>query len=64
MNDTPKIKRRDFLKTGSAAGAGLVLGAPSILSAEAKNAPSDEVRVGFIGCGKQHEVLFNAMEGS
>ena len=50
------------MKTGSALGAGLVLGGPSILGADAKNAPSDEIRVGFIGCGKQHEVLFNAMK--
>lgn len=50
------------MKGGSVAGAGLVLGAPAILSAQAKNAPSDELRVGFIGCGKQHEVLFNAMK--
>jgi predicted dehydrogenase len=56
------IKRRDFLKTGSAASAGLVLGAPSIIRAETKNTPSDELKVGFIGCGKQHEVLFNAMK--
>ena len=62
MNDDSKIKRRDFLKTGSVAGAGLMLSTPSILGAEAKNAPSDELRVGFIGCGKQHEVLFNAMK--
>ena len=55
-----KLTRRDFITKGSA-GAGLVMGAPSILSAEAKNRPSDELRVGFIGCGKQHEVLFNAM---
>ena len=56
------VSRRDFLKGSSAVGAGLVLGAPSILGSEAKNAPSDEIRVGFIGCGKQHEVLFNAMK--
>ncbi|MEM9420176.1 MAG: Gfo/Idh/MocA family oxidoreductase [Planctomycetota bacterium] len=56
------ISRRSFLRTGSVAGAGLVLGAPSILSASAKNAPSDELRVGFIGCGKQQEVLFNSMK--
>ena len=37
------------------------MGAPSILKAENAAAPSDELRVGFIGCGKQHEVLFNAM---
>ena len=59
---TESFTRRDFLKSGSAVSAGLVLGAPSILSAAAKQAPSDEIRVGFIGCGKQHEVLFNAMK--
>ncbi len=62
MSDESKIKRRDFLKKGSATGAGLVLGAPAFLSAEARNAPSDELRVGFIGCGKQHEVLYDAMK--
>ncbi|MFV1995374.1 MAG: Gfo/Idh/MocA family oxidoreductase [Verrucomicrobiales bacterium] len=62
MKEESTIKRRDFLKQGSVAGAGLMLGAPTILSAQAKNAPSDELRVGFIGCGKQHEVLFNAMK--
>ncbi|MBB6431338.1 Gfo/Idh/MocA family oxidoreductase [Algisphaera agarilytica] len=56
------ISRRSFLRTGSAAGAGLVLGAPAVLSAAATNAPSDELRVGFIGCGKQQEVLFNSMK--
>jgi predicted dehydrogenase len=62
MTEKKIITRRDFIKGSSAAGAGLVLGAPSILSADALNAPSDELRVGFIGCGKQHEVLFNAMK--
>ncbi|WOO40192.1 Gfo/Idh/MocA family oxidoreductase [Rubellicoccus peritrichatus] len=56
------LSRRSFLRHGSMAGAGLVLGAPSILSAQAKNAPSDEIRVGFIGCGKQHQVLWDAMK--
>ena len=56
------VTRRQFLKGSSVAGAGLILGAPSILSAEAKKAPSDALRVGFIGCGKQHEVLFDAMK--
>ncbi len=60
MSET--ITRRNFMKSGSAVGAGLVLGAPTILSAAARNAPSDEIRVGFIGCGKQHEVLFSAMK--
>lgn len=54
------LSRRDFLAKSSM-GAGMVLAAPNILSAQAKAAPSDEIRVGFIGCGKQHEVLFNAM---
>ena len=59
---TNAVTRRSFLRSGSAAGAGLVLGAPAILSAAAQAAPSDEIRVGFIGCGKQQEVLFNAMK--
>lgn len=59
-NEFPNLTRRDFL-TKSTLGAGLVLGAPSILKAKEAGAPSDDIRVGFIGCGKQHEVLFNAM---
>lgn len=54
------LSRRDFL-TKSSLGAGLILGAPSILKASNTPAGLDEIRVGFIGCGKQHEVLFNAM---
>lgn len=53
----PTLTRRDFL-TKSAVGAGLAVGSPSILKAKDS---SQEIRVGFIGCGKQHEVLFNAM---
>ncbi|MBT3192371.1 MAG: Gfo/Idh/MocA family oxidoreductase [Verrucomicrobia bacterium] len=56
------VTRRNFIKGSTAVGTGLILGAPSILSAAAKQAASDEIRVGFIGCGKQHEVLFNAMK--
>lgn len=55
------LSRRRFLQAGGLAGAGLVLGAPAILRAESLRAPSDELRIGFIGCGKQHEVLFDAM---
>lgn len=58
--ELPKLSRRDFLSR-STLGAGLVLGAPSILKAKEAGAPADDIRVGFIGCGKQHEVLFNAM---
>lgn len=61
MNVKPNtLSRRDFL-TKSTLGAGMLLGAPAILKAKEAGAPSDEIRVGFIGCGKQHEVLFNAM---
>ncbi len=62
MTDSDSLSRRSFIKRGSIAGAGLVMGAPAILSASAKNTPSDALKIGFIGCGKQHEVLFNAME--
>ncbi|HAV13610.1 MAG TPA: gfo/Idh/MocA family oxidoreductase, partial [Opitutae bacterium] len=58
--ELPRLSRREFLSK-STLGAGLVLGAPSILKAKEPGAPSDDIRVGFIGCGKQHEVLFNAM---
>ncbi|MEM7792209.1 MAG: Gfo/Idh/MocA family oxidoreductase [Verrucomicrobiota bacterium] len=55
-----KLSRRDFL-TKSGVGAGLVLGSSSMLKAGTSVSSGDEIRVGFIGCGKQHEVLFNAM---
>lgn len=58
--DVCSLSRRDFL-TKSVTGAGLMLASPSIIRAESLKAPSDEIRVGFIGCGKQHEVLLNAM---
>lgn len=59
------LSRRNFL-TRSAVGAGLAIGAPSILKGSnaapaASTQSGDDIRVGFIGCGKQHEVLFNAM---
>ena len=58
--ELPSLSRREFLSK-STIGAGLVLGAPSILKAKASGSPGDDIRVGFIGCGKQQEVLFNAM---
>jgi len=54
------VSRREFLSK-SALGAGLLLGAPSILKARAAGAPGQDIRVGFIGCGKQYEVLYSAM---
>lgn len=56
----PSLTRRDFLAK-SGIGAGLALGSPSILKGSQKSDRADEIRVGFIGCGKQQEVLLNAM---
>ena len=52
------ISRRDFL--AKSLGAGLVMGAPSILKAASKG-PSDKLHVAIIGFGKQGRVLFEAM---
>lgn len=65
------LSRRDFLNRTSLA-AGMALGGPLISRATAADekkpdfktagpGSGEEIRVGFIGCGKQHEVLFNAM---
>ncbi len=63
MNFTPTPQsRRHFLRQAGLASAGLVLGAPSILRAGSAKNSANELRVGFIGCGKQHDVLFNAMK--
>ena len=61
MNLTsPQLTRRSFIAK-SGLGAGLIMGSPAILSAQNNPGSSSDIRVGFIGCGKQHEVLFNAM---
>ena len=57
-NPDTKISRRSFMARSM--GAGLVMGAPSILSAAAKGS-SDALKVGIIGFGKQGRVLFEAM---
>jgi len=55
------INRRDFLsKTLATAGAGLVMGAPSILRA-ANTAEGEQVKVALVGMGKQGRVLFESM---
>ncbi|MEM1158548.1 MAG: Gfo/Idh/MocA family oxidoreductase [Verrucomicrobiota bacterium] len=51
--------RRDMIKRTSTAG--LIMGAPSILKANPLHASADDIRVGFIGCGKQQKVLYDAM---
>jgi len=66
----PALSRREFLNRSSLA-AGMALGVPLIgRGQEPASTPDfptagagdgEEIRVGFIGCGRQHEVLFNAM---
>jgi predicted dehydrogenase len=59
MNESStQLSRRSFL--AKSIGAGLVIGAPSILTAAGKG-PSDTLKVGIIGFGKQGRVLFEAM---
>ncbi|MGB0743440.1 MAG: Gfo/Idh/MocA family oxidoreductase [Opitutales bacterium] len=62
MNEINTINRRSFLKTS--ASAGLTLGMPAILKSNPLKAPSDEIRIGFIGCGKQQQVLYEAMRNT
>lgn len=59
MTQRTTITRRNFFSKASAAG--IALGAPAILKSGTLNSPSDDIRVGFIGCGKQHEVLYQSM---
>ena len=56
------ISRRSFLTKSAVGASGLILGAPSILSAAAKNAPSDTLNIALLGAGKQGNVLFEAMK--
>ncbi|MEJ6571240.1 MAG: Gfo/Idh/MocA family oxidoreductase [Akkermansiaceae bacterium] len=58
------MKRRDFLsKSGTVAGAGLVLGAPAILkAADARGGNNNKINVALIGMGKQGIVLFESMK--
>jgi predicted dehydrogenase len=63
MNHPPSssINRRDFLsKTVAGVGAGLVLGAPSVVRA-ANADGSDKIHIALVGMGKQGRVLFEAM---
>ena len=55
------LTRRKLFQTGLGVGAGLVAAAPSMLSAVSKSRGDSALRVAFIGCGKQQEVLFHAM---
>ncbi len=60
MTHTNSINRRNFLKTGLAAGAGLAM-APGARAATAGAGGSDTLNVGLIGAGAQGRVLINAM---
>ncbi len=48
------FSRRDFLKTAAAAGAGLAVAAPRIVSAQAGG---DPINIGIVGVGTQGRVL-------
>ena len=50
-----EVSRRTFLKSAAAAGAGLALVAPRIVSAE--NLGTETVNVGIIGAGNEARVL-------
>jgi predicted dehydrogenase len=60
-NNEMNYKRRSVLKSSLILGSGLAL-APNIIRASTLNEASDTINVAFIGCGKQHEVLFNALK--
>ncbi len=61
MNPSAAIDRRTFLKTGAAAGAGVVL-APHIGQAQAGGSPNGKVRVACIGVGTQGHRLLQQMQ--
>ncbi len=55
------VKRRTFLKTGSMAAAGMIMGMPSVLSGKV-NGKNDEIRVGVIGTGNRGTGLIRVMQ--
>lgn len=56
----PSFNRRKFL--GTAAGVGLVLGAPNILRAAQNAGGSEDIHVAIVGFGKQAQVLFDSLK--
>ena len=60
MDSNISINRRAFLKQSTGV-AGLALGFPNLLKSNPLTARTDDIRVGFIGCGKQHRVLVESM---
>lgn len=52
-----KQSRRTFLVGSAAAAAGLSLAGTYVLGAEKKVAPSDTIRLGFIGCGARSQQI-------
>ncbi|MFC1557747.1 Gfo/Idh/MocA family oxidoreductase [candidate division KSB1 bacterium] len=45
------VSRRNFLKTTTAASAGILAGAPAVMKGFAKNKPSDTINVAVVGIG-------------
>lgn len=60
MNASPIMSRRSFLKTGSLATGGLVLGAPSILRAQTPP-KLDDLHIALIGLGAQGRILLESL---
>jgi predicted dehydrogenase len=61
MNATNPMNRRDFLKSGAAAGAGLMLAANQAPAQVQQKNPNNKIRVGVIGVGTQgHRLLRSA----
>ena len=67
-----KMKRRDFLKIGAAAGTGLMIGGKGIIraadppagqSVEFKVAPIETVRMGLVGVGSRGSHLLKIFLG-
>lgn len=59
--DEPLLTRRAFCRAGSLAAAGLALGAPGKLRAQAASGGSDDLHIALIGVGAQGRVLLDAM---
>jgi len=58
MNNQNKQSRREFIKTGTVAASGLTI-IPSFSGIASAVAPSDKIRMGFIGIGNRGSQLLN-----
>ncbi|MDO8543908.1 MAG: Gfo/Idh/MocA family oxidoreductase [Opitutaceae bacterium] len=62
MNAINPMDRRTFLKTGAAAGAGIVLGASQAPAQLERKGPNNKIRVACIGVGTQGHRLLQAVQ--